>query len=371
MTSMKKISFSLSVLLALALFMTGCAAGSSSTTTPSSTADPATTAPISESTAPPVTTTTPAETEEPTPTPADDRVEMSIGALNGPTGIGMSYLMAAHDNGETLHDYTFRLAGSPDDLVAGLTSGELDIAALPTNLAAVLYQKTNQKIQLLAVNTLGVLYVLENGDSIQTVEDLRGRTLQATGQAAVPEFAINYILQANDLQDEVTVDYLSEHAELATLAASGQADLVLLPEPFVTTVLNNAPDIRIALDLTAEWQTAQREAGSQSELAMGCLVVRADFAKDNAAALQDFLAEYEASVTKVNANPEQAGELVEQYGIMPNGKLAAKAIPNCNIVMMAGADMRPILEPFYEVLFAANPQSVGGQLPDDGFYLAP
>lgn len=371
MRSKKKLAFSVSLLLAMALFMTGCATVDPSVTVPSTSAGTTTTVPTSESEETSTTTVASSEPVDPTTTPAADRVELSIGALNGPTGIGMSYLMAAEEAGETLHDYTFRLAGSPDDLVAGLTSGELDIAALPTNLAAVLYQKTNQKIQLLAVNTLGVLYVLENGDSIQTVDDLRGQTLLASGQAAVPEFALNYILQANGLQDDVTVDYRSEHAELATLAASGQADLVLLPEPFVTTVLNNAPDFRIALDLTAEWQAAQREAGNQSELAMGCLVVRADFAADHAAALQDFLSDYEASVTQVNANPDQAGELVEQYGIMPNGPLAAKAIPNCNIVMMAGREMQPMLEPFYEVLFAANPQSVGGQLPDEGFYWQP
>ena len=318
------------------------------------------------------TETTSDETEETTSEeePADDvePADIRIGALNGPTGIGLVNLMAAQDAGTTFNQYHFELAGAPDDIVASLTSGQIDVAALPTNLAAVLYQRTNQRVQMLAVNTLGVLYILENGDTVQTVEDLAGQTLEATGQGAVPEYALNYVLAENNLTDSVEVVFRSEHAELATRAIAGQTDLVMLPEPFVSSVLGQAPDFRIALNLTDEWQAVEQAQGRSSELAMGCLVVRTEFAQENGAALLKFLEEYELSASAANADPDATGTLVEEYGVMPSAQLAARAIPNANIVSIFGSDMKTVLEPFYEVLFAANPQSVGGELPDDDFY---
>lgn len=312
------------------------------------------------------------ETEETTSEETDtDDVEpadIRIGALNGPTGIGLVNLMAAQDAGETFNQYSFELAGAPDDIVASLTSGQIDIAALPTNLAAVLYQRTNQRVQMLAVNTLGVLYILENGDTVQTVEDLAGKTLEATGQGAVPEYALNYVLVENNLTDTVEVVFRSEHAELATRAIAEQADLIMLPEPFVSSVLGQAPDFRIALNLTDEWQAVEQAQGRSSELAMGCLVVRTEFAQENGEALLKFLEEYEVSASAANEDPSATGALVEQYGVMPNAQLAARAIPNANIVSIFGDDMKAVLAPFYEVLFAANPQSIGGELPDDEFY---
>ena len=352
------------LLLSLSLLAIAC---SPAETSPAESSE-STTQAVSEETAaetePVETTSEAAETE----TQPSERVEIKIGALRGPTGIGLVHLMQQQDAGATAHDYTFSLAGAPDDIVASLTSGQIDIAALPTNLAAILYQKTNQRIRMLAVNTLGVLYILENGDQVQKIADLAGRQLEASGQAAVPEYALNYILAENDLTEAVDVVYQTEHAELATLAVSGQADLVMLPEPFVTTVLSKAPDFRIALDLTEEWQRAQATQGSDSELAMGCLVVSTDFAAAHPEALADFLIEYSASTAAVNADPQTAGVLVEQYEVMPDGELAARAIPNSNIVAISGAAMQPILEPFFQVLFDQNPQSIGGQLPDEEFY---
>lgn len=294
-----------------------------------------------------------------------------IGTLKGPTGLGMVKLMDDQSEAKTKNDYQFTLAGAPDEIVASLSSGQIDIAALPTNLAAVLYQKTDQEVLMLAVNTLGVLYVLENGDSVQAIADLAGKTLEATGQAAVPEYALNYLLAENNLLDDVTVNFRSEHTELATLAASGQVDLAMLPEPFVTTVLARNPDFRVALDLTQEWQKLQQQAGSDSELAMGCLVVNKEFAENNREALRSFLDEYKQSTEYVNDNHEQAGELAVKFEILADAVLAARSIPNCNIVLIEGEAMQPILDPFYEVLFAANPQSVGGATPDTGFYWIP
>ncbi|MBP8989235.1 MAG: ABC transporter substrate-binding protein [Clostridia bacterium] len=303
-------------------------------------------------------------------TTSPESATLRLAALKGPTGIGLVKLMADHDAGLTRYDYTFSLSATPDDVVALVSSGQVDIAALPTNVAAILYQKTNQSIQLLAVNTLGVLYILENGDRVHSIEDLAGRTLFATGQGAVPEYVIRELLEKAGIADQVTVTYKTEHEELATLAAADKVDLVMLPEPFVTSVLNKNKKMRIALDLTSAWKSMHQNE-NQSELAMGCMIVNKEFAKKYPQAIATFLEEYKESVDFVNQNPQKAGEWVAQYGIMGDAKLAAQAIPNCHIVCISGEDMKPILEPFFKILYAANPASIGGSLPDDEFYYIP
>ena len=304
----------------------------------------------------------------PAPTTAAERVAVRVAALKGPTGIGLVKLMADQETGTTANDYTFTLTGAPDDIVAKITSGQVDIAALPTNLAATLYQKTEKKLHIIAINTLGVLYVLEKGDTIQSLADLSGKTILATGKGSVPEYVLNELLAKGGLTSPATVEYKAEHTELATLAASGQADLVMLPEPFVTTVLAKNKDMRLALDLTAEWTKVQAASGTSSELAMGCLVVSDEFAKAHPDAIVSFLAEYKASVDFVNAKPTEAGVDVARFEIMADAALAAKAIPNCHIVMISGAEMSKTLTPFFEILFAANPKSIGGAMPGEDFY---
>ncbi len=306
--------------------------------------------------------------QETTETPP--AVQMRIAALKGPTGMGLVKLMSDHEAGKTANDYSFSITGTPDDIVAMVSSGQVDIAALPTNMAAVLYQKTSKNIQLLAINTLGVLYILEKGDTVNSLEDLRGRELFATGQGATPEYAINELLDKAGLLDDVTVTYKTEHEELATLAAAGQADLLLLPEPFVTTVLSKNTDLRIALDLTKVWQDAH-QGDSQSELAMGCMIVNKAFAAEYPQAVATFLDEYKTSVDTINQDPVTAAEWVVQYEIMGSAALAEKAIPNCHIVLIQGQEMQPVLDPFYQVLFAANPKSIGGSMPDAEFYYVP
>lgn len=306
------------------------------------------------------------------PEPASKAL-IKVAALKGPTGIGMVKLIEDSKAGTTANDYEFELVGAPDEIVAKLTSGSVDVAAVPTNLAAVLHNKTNGNIQLIAINTLGVLYVLENGNSVQSIADLQGKTISITGQGATPEYALNYILEQNGLVpgQDVTVNFLSEHAELATLAATGKADLVMLPEPFVTSVLAKNSNLRIALDITEEWRQATAKAGNPGvELAMGCIVARKDFVETNKAALDVFLAEYQASTAFVNEHVDEAAEMVAANGIIADPVLAKKAIPGCNIVYLDGDAMRQSAKVFYEVLFSANPKSVGGKLPSDDFYYA-
>lgn len=299
---------------------------------------------------------------------AEERATVRVGGLKGPTAMGMVKLMEEDAAGTTANDYEFTLAGSADEINPLLIKGELDIAAVPTNVASVLYNKTEGQVEILALNTLGVLYVVENGNTIQSVEDLRGKTIYSTGKGATPEYALNYILGENGLTagTDVTVEYKSEHSELASLLAAGQADLAVLPQPFVTSVLAKNPDVRIALNLTEEWDKVTEDG---SKLTMGALVVRKDYAESNPEAVRNFLKEYQASTQYVTdeANLDDAAALIEQYGII-SAAVAKQALPYCNIVCITGEEMRTAAEGFLSILAKANPQSVGGTLPAEDFY---
>lgn len=285
-------------------------------------------------------------------------------ALAGPTGIGLVDLM---DEAQ----YDFTLTSAPDEIVAAIASGNADIAACPTNLAATLYNKTNGNVQILALNTLGVLHVVTADASIQSVADLAGRTLYATGQAAVPEYAISYILEQNGLADSVSVEFLAEHSELATRLAAGDVEVGVLPEPHVTSAIAQNNELRRALDVTALFEDAARAAGNEDMvLSMGCVIVRREFAEKNPEKIAAFLDAYKASVEWVNADPAAAAAEVEAQGVMPKAAVAQAAIPNCHIVFVEGEAMRAQIEPLYQLLFDANPQSVGGALPGDDFYYA-
>ena len=295
---------------------------------------------------------------------------LNVAALNGPTGIGMVKVMEDAKQGNYTENAvpSFSLSSDPTELSAGMISGEYDIACVPTNLAAVLYQKTEGQVKLAALNTLGVLYVLEKGDSIQSIADLAGKTVLSTGEASMPQYIIDYVLEKNGLQDSVTVEYLSVHSELATLAVAGDVDVCILPEPFVSQVIAKNPDMRIALSITDEWDKV-----SDASLSMGCIVFQSSLLDSDSgkAALNSFLKAYAASAEYVAQNPEEAAKLVVEYGIMADEALAAAAIPNCNIVYIDSTEMKDMAEDIFQVLYDANPSSVGGSLPDDGLYYIP
>ena len=294
-----------------------------------------------------------------------EQLTVNVAAMKGPTGIGMAQLSSLAEESKTEYNYSITYAGSPDEVTGGLISGELDIAAVPVNLGAVLFNKTEGQILTAAVNTLGVLYVVENGDGVQSIADLAGRKILAAGQGSTPEYILNYILDKNVLAGSVEVEYAVEHAEAVTKLASGEADIIVVPEPFVTTALSKAEGARIALDLTAEWESV-----SDAQLVQGCLVVRKAFADEHPEALKAFLKEYAASAEYAVNSPAEAGALVEKYGIMASAALAEKAIPNCNIVCITGDEMKAMVSGMLKVLFDANPKSVGGKLPgDEMFYV--
>lgn len=290
--------------------------------------------------------------------------KVRLGALKGPTALGLAQLMATKQDA-----YDIALASTPDEMAAMLVGGQVDIAALPPNMAVALYNKTAGSVQILALNTLGMLYVLERGEDVQTAGDLAGKTLWATGQGAVPEYTLNYILAQRGLADSVQVEYASEHSELANLAAAGRADLVMLPEPHVTSLLMRDAGFRVALDITQEFAAAAREAGEpEMELTMGCWAVRKQFAQEHPEAVAEFLAAYEESAAYVNENVEQSAQWVAEFGILPQAEVAARALPNCHIVCIAGSAMRERIEPLLDVWFEANPRALGEALPGDDFY---
>lgn len=294
---------------------------------------------------------------------ADAEGAINVYALKGPTGIGMVKVM--NDNDGT---YNFTLAGAPDEVVAAVVSGQADIAAVPTNLAATLFKKTEGNVQLVALNTLGVLHILTSNPDINTLEDLKGKTVYATGQGSTPEYVLNYILEANGLTEDVTVEYKAEHAELATLAASGMVDIAMLPEPNVTSVLSQNADFRIALDVTELFNQAAASKNENAVLSMGCVIVNKEWAAANADKLVAFMDAYASSVEFVNSDVEAASTMVEAQGIIPKAAVAKQAIPNCHIVFITGEEMKEQIAPFFQVLYNANPKSVGGELPGDDFY---
>lgn len=309
------------------------------------------------------------QTPEPTaavaPEPAD--VTVNLAMLKGPTGVGAAKLLADQEAGESALKYQVTLASDPaTEVVPKLVNGELDIAAISTNLAASLYQKTDGGIRVIALNTLGVLYLLENGNSIQSVADLAGKTVYATGQGSNPEYVLNYLLEQNGLTpgEDVVIEWKAAD-EVTALMATGQAEVCMLPVPAATAVQMKNPDVRAALDLTEVWNSSVDNGGV---LTMGCVVARTAFLEEHPDLAAAFLEEYEASVQYVKENPEEAAPLVARFEITANEQIARKAIPDCNLVCITGEDIQPALQDYLSVLYAADPTAVGGAIPDDAFY---
>lgn len=288
-----------------------------------------------------------------------DDTEIRIAALKGPTGMGMVKLA----DKQNYPNYTVSIEASPDALNPRIISGEVGVAAVPVNLASVLYNKLDGDISVLAVSTLGVLYVLEAGSEVNSVADLAGKTVYATGQGATPEYILNYLLDKNGVAGSVEVNYVGEHAALASMLADGSAEIGMLPEPNVTSTLAGNDNLRIALNLTEEWNRV-----CSTELVQGVVIARKSFVNEHPEAIEQFLREYEKSSAFVNENIDEAAKLIVDVGILGNVEIAKKAIPNCNISFSKGEAMQKAVEGMLTVLFEANPKSIGGKLPDKDFY---
>lgn len=301
---------------------------------------------------------------------ATEPVAVRAAALKGPTAMGLVKFMSEVDAGNLKdEDYSFQIVASADEVAPLISKSEVDIAAVPANLASVLYNKTSGAARVIAVNTLGVLYICELGDTVNTVADLRGKTIFSAGKGATPEYALEYVLRANGLDPatDVTIEWKSEHAECVAALAQDATAIAMLPQPFVTTAQAKNDQIRVALDLNQEWAAACEAEGRDGKLITGVAVVRSEFADAHPEAVDAFLGHYRESVEFVNANTDEAAALVGGYDIVPEA-VAKKALPACNITFVDGADMKAQLGGYLEVLADQNADAVGGKLPGDDFY---
>ena len=345
---MKKMT-ALACLLAMLISLTACAAAS----TP-------------ETTAAPETAVTEAPTTEATEAPTEAAAPVRLGAMTGPTGIGMVKLFDDADK-DTASPYTYTVKGAADELTPLLLQGELDIVSVPANLASVLYNKTEGKVKALAVNVLGVLYLAEyNSDEIHSLADLKGKTIYATGKGSTPEYFLRYVLTQNGLDPDtdVTLEWKSEPSEVLAVLNGQGSGIAMLPQPYVTAAAAQLGEgFQVKLSVSEEWQ----KVSGGTPCTTACILVRSQFAEENPAAVEQFLADYADSAAWVNENVEAAGDLCGQYEIV-KAPIAKKAIPQCNIVSITGSDMKAALSSCLEVLFQQNPAAVGGALPQDDFY---
>jgi NitT/TauT family transport system substrate-binding protein len=311
----------------------------------------------------------PAEVDTEEPSGTIEKTDINIAGLKGPTAMGMVQMMDLAEQNKTANNYKYTIAGAADEISTGLVKGEIDIAAIPCNLASVLYNKTEGKIKLAGINTLGVLYIVETGDTINTVEDLKGKTIYSTGYGTTPQFTLNYLLNAYgiDPEKDVTIEYKTEATEVAALLSESDDAVAMLPQPYVTTVMMNNEKVRIALDVAKEWDSVSTD---NSSVVTGVVAVRSEFLENNKAAVDAFMEEYAVSTAFVNENVEEAAVLVEKFNIF-KAAAAIKAIPYCNITLIRGEEMKEKVGGYLTALFNQNPQSVGGKLPADDFYYLP
>ena len=287
---------------------------------------------------------------------------MKIGSLKGPTTMGLVNLMDEVEKGDK-SGYLFEMQTQPDVILGKLVSGDLDAALIPANLAAIAYNKTNQGVSVLDINTLGVLYCVTGDESIKSVKDLSGKTVLSTGQGATPEYALNYLLEKNEVTD-CDVQFKSESTEIAAALGNDPSQIAILPQPFVTVAMAQNQDLKVAFSLTDEWDAVSED----SRLLTGVTVVRNDYLEANEAAVEAFIEDHKASTEKAASDLKTTAELVAKYGIIAKAPVAEKALPECNIVAVTGEEMQKSLSGYLKVLFEQNPKSVGGKLPEDNFY---
>lgn len=347
---MKKI---LSLLLAFSLALSLAACGGSASSAVSSTV-------VSEA-------ASSVASEKETAAPLSATEPLRIAGLKGPTTMGLVNLLSMEQAGTAAMDYDLQLYGAADEIVPLLIKGELDMAAIPANLAATLYQKTNGGIQAVAVNTLGVLYVVEQGDTVHSMADLKGRTILSTGKGTTPEYVLRYLLTANGLDPDKDVDiqYYSEATEVTAQMATTQDAIVVLPQPYVTAAGLKDDTLRVALDLTAEWDKV-----ADTQLITGVTVVRKAYAEEHPDVVAAFLADYAQSVNAANTDLEGTAALCEEQGVVAKAAIAKKALPNCNIVCLTGEELKADVSGYLQVLYDADPAAVGGTLPGEDFYWA-
>ena len=357
----------LSLFLAAALgvsMLTGCSAKPAETTAAQTTvATEAATTAAPETTAP----TTEAETAA---EPADN-VTIRVGGLKGPTTMGLVKLMDEDANGTSINDYEFTMVTAADELTALVATEKVDIALLPANVASVLYNKTGGNVSVIDINTLGVLYLVSGDTSITSIDQLKGKTVYLPGKGTTPDYGLRYVLaEAGLTEDDVTLEFKSEAAEVASVLAEDPNAIGLLPQPFVTAAMAQNDKLAMVMDLAEIWDSFQPEEGG-SRLVTGVTIVNKAFLDEHADLVDIFLEEHEASIAFTSSDVDAAAELIAAQGIVAKAPIAKKALPFCHVAFVAGEEMKEALGGYLSVLFEQNPASVGGTLPDDAFYYLP
>ena len=347
----------LAAMLMLAL-LAGCGGSNTPANSPQGSPTPANTpspSPVAPSNTP----------DSPPPEPAEP-VNIRLGGLKGPGGMGMVKLLDDAENGLTRNTYEYFYGNSADELTPKFLQGEFDIIGIPANMAAILYNNTAGGAKIIALTATGVMYIVEKGgEEIQTVADLKGHDMYSTGKGSTAEFAMRYLFRENGLKpdEDVSIEWIVGPTEIVASMSVKDHAIAMLPQPFVTVALTQVPDLRVALDLNAEWEAL----GTASQFLSAVLIVRSEFAENHPEALDIFLEEFKASTDYVNANPPEAAALIEKYGIIA-APIAERALPACNLVSTYGAEMKPIMKSYLEVIYEQEPASVGGTLPADDFY---
>lgn len=293
--------------------------------------------------------------------------DIHIGCMKGPTAIGMIKLLSDSDAKETKNNYIYTIAGTADEISTALIKGDLDVAAVPCNLASVLYNKTDGEIVTVAINTLGVLYIVEAGNSIDSIKDLKGKTIYSTGQGTTPEYTLRYLLSSAgiDPDNDVDIQYKSEASEVVATLSTDKNGVAMLPQPYVTSAMNNNENLRIALDVTKEWE----KLAEDSTVVTGVLVARKSFIEANKDAFALFLDEYETSTEYANSNVEETATLLESFDVF-KAAIAKKAIPYCNVTFVCGSEMKTLASAYLKVLYEQNPKAIGGKFDEGMFYIA-
>lgn len=357
----------MSALLLAFVMLFALAACRNTTEQPSQSVEPtASAAPTVE----PSTEPSAAPSEEPS-APAAEKTEVNLTVLSGPTGVGAAKLLADSDAGLTANHYNYTIAADNSEVMAGLSNGDIDIAAVASNVAATLYSKTDGKVKIIALGTLGVLHILEGsgGTTIHSVNDLFGKTIYSPGQGANPEYILRYLLTQNGLDpdNDVTIVF-ADASEIQAKLLSGDIQYAMLPVPAATAaIIKGQGSVRAAVDVTEAWN----DLDNGSQLIMTAVVARADFIEENPEAVNAFLTEYAASIDYVNNNVDAAAELIAGFGITPNAAIAKQAIPQCHLTYIAGTDMAPAISDYFMLLFEVSPSAIGGFVPDDGIYYVP
>lgn len=298
---------------------------------------------------------------------AAERTAFRIASLKGPTTMGLVKLMDEADKGEARHDYEVTMYGAADEIAPQLIKGDIDVALVPCNLAGVLYNKTGGAVEVACRQHTGRAVCRHHRRRHHQRGRFGGQNHLHHGQGDHAGVCAQLCAGAEWPYpgEDVTIEYMSEATEvLAAMQASSGYPVAMLPQPYVTTAQMQMEGLKVALDMTEEWD----KVSPDSALVTGVVVARKEFVEQNEAAFNEFLEDYKASTEFVNANVDEAAALVAGYEIVPKEPIAQKALPECNITFISGADMKAKVSGYLKVLYDQNPEAVGGTLPDDAFY---